>query len=294
VEVRQRSASLDDNDVKQLLSIYLRKLNEILENIFPSPLPYVAVRTPVSEDTIRIAFDNPVHIPIIIIPISSGIYAEIGEKWNTFTSAKIDIDSSLVSGSALSNYYNAYPVYDIGGSTGLTYLLSQEFINVIRPERISSNTGIGAEWMRNLIEVAKELREMTEISEVKSLNPLDLLSKKYRTTKISILLRKPSEDMSIAKLLFESIPTEKTTRRRGSFEVDFVSQSGWKGYVYFTHGNNEVRFVKISADSGEKRKVIDYLVTLFSESLLDKVAEATRKFLDDYKVFRVALSLVNL
>jgi len=284
---RRRSSGGIEEAVQEVVGL----LRDVLERQYPHPLRFTHIRTPFDWDTVFADFTKPVSVPVLVSPDSEGLRFDVGTDWNTFIEANVEIDKRTVTGVTLYNRYWIGSFHDSIGIIGLTHLTSQRFADAVKKARVTSN-GAGNRWLTELIVATEDVRNSEE---AKALRPTDLLDTDYRTRGLTLVLREPFEDIHDVRLWLFTIPSENGGRGHETLNVEVFTTDGRSFEIFFRLDDGEVIDTELVRGGQACRNAIERLLSeLTWKDLARSVEVATKEFLEDYKYFMVALSLLNL
>jgi len=256
-------------------------LRDVLRRQYPHPLSFTRVRAPLDYDSVFVNFVEPVSVPVMIYPDYMGLRIDVGETWNTFTVADIGIDKRRVSSVKFYNRYWIASLYDTVGTVGLVYLTSQKFANAVKRVQVISKQG-GAVWLAKIITTTEDVRNSEE---AKVLRPTDLLDTDYKTSEMAVVFYGLHENVDYVRLWLDSdtFNVEVSTVDKRIYEVNFRLDGG------------EVIDIEPVRGGQTGREAIEALLSRLDwRELIRNIEVATKEFLEDYKYFMVALSLLNL
>jgi len=285
---------LSDEIVKSRITYFVKRIQEIYEKYYPSPLPNVSVKAPINEDWVDVTFRRPVKVSRIFFPTYAPTATVYVWRSNSIKRIEIDVKYGKVYAIDMIDNNGRKILSDYGGEIALTYMLMPEFMEALRTASIDSVHGTGAKWLEEFLDIAKEVRELSGYEEVKSLDPRELLNKDEKMNHIMIDIQKPVKNLDSVEIRswidgFQGKPG------LGIFFTKLYFSRGGLGTVESDLNNGDVVNLNVTGvfGVGEKR-VKKYLLLVLTDSLLDDIEDAIKSFVDAYKYFRLTLSMMNI
>jgi len=273
-----------DEEIRIKVKTILQRMREVVEKVYPYPVPWLFIEVPFNErGALAVLFVRSVRVPTTFFPnyVNSAIVS-------LNRSRRIKAVSIVFEGGRIRSVHfidsDGKDVFsDPGGDAGLAHMLIPEVFEAVKRARIESTTAQAEKWFREFVETAEFV---SRLDEVKHVDPLDLLNRAGRVEQLDVYVARPMKNLDEIHM---RIDAEKRV-----LTVDLSFYPYGRGFVECSFSGSDLDDIKISASvNTTEKRVRRYLMNL-PDSILDDIRDSVRRFLEGYKLFRVAISFMKL
>jgi len=284
-----REMELADEAITKKLETIAQKMFE-LYRIYPRPIQYGKIRTPISEAVLRIEFDEPASMPVYLLPIATPLF--VVDADNMIGSVEIGIHNGAVKQVTVIDDTGGILTVDYFAVPALSSLFTPGMLRALRGAKVASESPDAVEWFRELVNTVEFLYGS---GEVESIDLHDLLDSRSRFSDIKVYLVKPSRDVDEASVwlhiddepMLDVTMINKRKKAKAALVCD-LDGSKVKNVVFYAFSEKGTMFFR--------RPELYLKRFLFSipDSMFDGVVKFAKKFLKAYKVLRIAASFMEL
>jgi len=280
----ERAVQPSDEEVSEKIKLVLHRMNEVVEKVYPSPIPLTYIHVPFNDkDTLFIIFGKAVRIPSIFFPSYTDITTLLLNRRRTIRIVVINFADGKIRSVEFVDDEGKKVFHDPVGDAALTHMLIPDVYKAVRDSYIYSRNPYAEEWFKAFIDAVEFVSQMDD---VKQIDPIDLLNRFGRTEIFDVRIIKPVKNLE--ELLI------RINKEKNILSLEMFFHPYGRGFVDCEFSGNELRNVKISASMGASEDRVKRYLLLLPDNLFDSVKSSIKMFLDAYKLFRTAVSFLKL
>jgi len=270
MEKIEGSVRSEDAEVIGKIESILRKMREVVDKVYPHPVPYFRIRVPFNDDILLVELRRPVRVDFIFFPDFVGSAIIHTNLRHTAAKIRIVFDGGTVREVALLDRSEKPLFRDPIGDSLLPIMLLPERFQALKNSRMRSESGHGEKWFKEFVSTIDQL---SQVNEVKQIDSLELLNREGRVEILNVIIPRPVKNLEELRAKLDM--NEKT------LILDLFFYQG-RGFAECTFGEGGLKDLKIWSGIGVTEKRVRKYLTLLPDRIFDDVIRSVKQFLEAF------------